>query len=173
MNAMRMDAPGLPQGKSRLAPLPRAAAAILPVLVAAVAGSLATTPEIPGWYAGLIKPGFTPPNWVFGPAWTLLYCLMAYAVWRVLSLPGETPGRGAALKAFWVQLALNGLWSFAFFAAHSPAAGLAVIAALWLAIAATIRLFWPLDRIAGALLLPYIAWVSYASALNLAIWRLN
>jgi tryptophan-rich sensory protein len=157
----------------RLAPLPRAALAVLPVAAAALLGSIATAPNIPTWYEGLEKPGFTPPNWVFGPAWTILYLMMAAAIWRVLSLPAGRPGRSAALAAFFVQLALNATWSWAFFAARSPGAGLLVIAALLVAIVSTIRLFRPLDRPASWLLVPYLAWVAYASALNLAIWRLN
>ena len=150
----------------------RATIAILPILAAAVLGNVATLPNIPTWYAGLAKPGFTPPNGVFGPVWTVLYALMAYAVWRVLSLPA-TPGRGRALVAFFVQLALNAAWSWAFFGAHSPLAGLWVILPLLLMIIETIRRFWPLDRLAAVLLMPYAAWVGFATALNAAIWRLN
>jgi len=150
----------------------RATIAILPILAAAVLGNVATLPNIPTWYAGLAKPGFTPPNGVFGPVWTVLYALMAYAVWRVLSLPA-TRGRGRALVAFFVQLALNAAWSWAFFGAHSPLAGLWVILPLLLMIIETIRRFWPLDRLAAVLLMPYAAWVGFATALNAAIWRLN
>jgi tryptophan-rich sensory protein len=156
-----------------LSPPLRIAVAVLPVVAAAVLGSLATTPNIPTWYAGLAKPAFTPPNWVFGPAWTVLYLAMAYAAWRILSLAPDTPGRGAALGAFFVQLALNAGWSWAFFGANSPLAGLVVILALELAILVTIALFRRLDGIAALLLVPYAAWVAYATALNLAIWRLN
>jgi benzodiazapine receptor len=151
----------------------RALIAVAPVAAAAFLGNLATLPNIPTWYAGLAKPGFTPPNGVFGPVWTVLYALMAYAVWRILSLPAGAPGRGAALAAFFVQLALNAAWSWAFFWLRSPAAGLLVILPLLATIVATIRLFWPLDRLAAALLAPYAAWVAFATALNAAIWRLN
>lgn len=165
-------------GQSTLAdrptpPVQRFLIAVLPVVAVSVAGSLVTTPNIPTWYAGLAKPGFTPPNWLFGPVWTTLYVMMAYAIWRILSLPKDQPGRTAAVAAFFVQLALNSLWSFAFFGARSPVAGLVVIAALIVAILATIRAFWPLDRLAAWLLVPYLAWVSYATALNGAIWHLN
>jgi tryptophan-rich sensory protein len=163
--SMEPDAP--------MPPVRRAMAAVLPVALAALLATLATRPNIPTWYAGLEKPGFTPPNWVFGPVWTILYVLMAAAAWRILSLPRARPGRRAALTAFFVQLALNAAWSFAFFAAHSPGTGLAVIGALMAAILATIRLFWPLDRGAAWLLVPYAAWVAYAAALNASIWRLN
>ena len=166
-------ADGSVQRDEVMPPLLRAMTAILPVVLAGVLGNLATSPNISGWYAGLTKPGFTPPNWVFGPVWSLLYALMAAAVWRILCLPRTRPRHGAALTAFFVQLVLNAAWSFAFFAAHSPLAGLVVIGALLAAILATIRLFWPLDRLAALLLVPYAAWVGYAAMLNLAIWRLN
>lgn len=154
-------------------PLWRFLIAVLPVVAAAVAGSLVTQPNIPNWYAGLEKPWFTPPNWLFAPVWTALYALMAYAIWRILSYPKDMPGRSAAIAVFFLQLVLNALWSFAFFGARSPVAGLIVIASLIVAILATMRSFWPIDRIAALLLLPYLAWVLYAAALNGAIWRLN
>jgi benzodiazapine receptor len=154
-------------------PLPRFLVAVLPVVAVAVSASLITQPNIPTWYAGLQKPGFTPPNWAFPVAWTLLYAMMAYALWRILSLPENRPGRRAAILAFFAQLALNGLWSFAFFGGQSPLAGLVVIAALIVAIVATIRAFWRLDRIAGFLLVPYLVWVAYATLLNGTIWQMN
>lgn len=154
-------------------PLRRFLTAVLPVAAIGVLGTIATAPNIPTWYATLVKPGFTPPNWLFGPVWTLLYAMMAYALWRILALSGDRPGRSAAVAVFFVQLALNGLWSWAFFAAHSPLAGLVVILALIVAIVATIRAFWPLDRVAALLLVPYLAWVAYATALNAAVWQLN
>jgi tryptophan-rich sensory protein len=154
-------------------PLQRFLAAVGPVALVAVSASLVTRPNIPDWYAGLAKPAFTPPNWLFPVAWTLLYAMMALAVWRILALPGNHPGRRAAVAAFFAQLALNGLWSFAFFGARSPLAGLAVIVALIAAILATMRLFGRLDRTAALLLAPYLAWVAYATVLNGAIWRLN
>jgi benzodiazapine receptor len=154
-------------------PLRRFLIAVLPVVAVSVAGGLVTRPSIPTWYATLVKPGFTPPNWLFAPVWTTLYALMAYALWRILSLPKGAPGRNAAITAFFVQLGLNTLWSWTFFGAQSPLVGLMVILALIVAIGATIRAFWPLDRVAAFLLAPYLAWVAYATALNGAIWRLN
>lgn len=154
-------------------PLWRAVLAILPVVAAAALGSIATTPNIPVWYEGLQKPVFTPPNWLFAPVWTVLYLMMAAAIWRVMSVPADFPGRSAAIGAFFVQLALNAGWSWAFFGFHDPAAGLAVIVVLLVMILATIRLFWHLDRVAAWLLVPYAAWVTYALALNFEIWRLN
>lgn len=154
-------------------PLPAALISGLVVVAAATIGNLATMPAIPTWYAGLVKPSFNPPNWLFGPVWGLLYAMMAVAFWRVLRKPPAVEGRSAAIAAFLVQMALNALWSVAFFGAKSPSLGLLVIAALWLAIAATIALFRRVDRAAATLLLPYIAWVSFAALLNGAIWRLN
>ena len=151
----------------------RAALAGLPVIAVAVLGSLATTPNIPGWYAGLAKPPGTPPNWLFAPVWSLLYAAMIVAAWRILSRPSGTPGRWEALAVFFVQLALNGAWSWVFFAGRNPLLGLVVISALLVAIALTIRAFRSLDRLAGWLLVPYFAWVLYATWLNLGIWWLN
>ena len=145
--------------------------AIIPVVAASVIGSLATLPAIPGWYALLAKPSFTPPNWLFGPAWTTLYVMMAYAFFRILRQPASDRTRPVA--AFMIQIALNAAWSLAFFGRHSPLSGLAVMGPLWLAIAVTAVLFWTRDRLAGALLIPYLAWVSFASALNFEVWRLN
>lgn len=153
--------------------LQRLLVTILPVVAVSIAGNLVTVPNIPAWYAGLEKPVFTPPNWLFGPVWTTLYVMMAYALWLILSLPRNTPGRSKAVAAFFAQLALNSLWSFAFFGAHSPLAGLVVIAALIVAILATIVTFSRLDRFAALLLVPYLAWVAYAAALNGAIWQMN
>lgn len=147
--------------------------AILPVVVASLLGSAATVPRIPTWYATLAKPPFNPPNWVFAPVWTVLYAMMAYSVFRILRLADGTPGRGGALAAYHAQLALNLLWSFAFFSMQSPAMGLAVILPLLATILVTIRLFARLDRISARLLWPYAAWVAFATLLNLSIWWLN
>lgn len=135
-------------------------------------GSIFTRPAIDGWYRGLAKPAFTPPEWLFGPVWTALYILMAIALYRIWTTRSR-PGKSAALGLFAVQLALNAAWSGVFFGLKSPAGGLAVIAALWLAISATIVAFRRLSAIAAWLLVPYLLWVSYAAALNFAIWRLN
>ena len=143
--------------------------ALAPVFIAAALGSAVTAPAIKTWYAGLAKPFFTPPNWLFGPAWTTLYILMAYAFWRILVLPTETAGRRRAILAFIVQIALNALWSFAFFGWKSPMAGLVVVLALWLALAVTIARFRPLDRIASWCLAPYLAWRKFPSALTFRV----
>ncbi|HEY3396832.1 MAG TPA: TspO/MBR family protein [Armatimonadota bacterium] len=139
---------------------------------AAWLGARSTIPSIPGWYAGLRQPSFSPPNWVFGPVWTVLYTLMAVAAWLVWQRSGEghvTP----ALALFGLQLALNVVWSLLFFGRHEIGLALADLAALWTAVLMTILLFWPFSPLAGALLLPYLAWVSFAGVLNYALWRLN
>ena len=143
-------------------------------VVAAVGavGSWVTLPQIPGWYAGLAKPWFTPPNAVFGPAWTTLYLMMAVAVWLVGRMPPSS-ARTAAIALFVVQLACNAIWSPAFFGLQAPRLGLAVIAVLLASLAATIAVFWRISRPAALLLVPYLAWVCYATALNGAIVALN
>lgn len=146
---------------------------ILVPLACGFVGSLATRPAIPGWYAGLAKPSFAPPNWLFGPAWTLLYILMGIASFLVWKQGLAAPGVKPALVFYLVQLALNLAWSWLFFALRSPLAGLAEIVVLWCAILVTIVLFFRVSTAAGILMLPYIGWVSFASALNAGIWALN
>lgn len=134
-------------------------------------GSLATQSAIETWYAGIAKPSWTPPNWVFAPVWTTLYIAMGVAVWLVWRK------RGAALRTsmslFFLQLALNLAWSYLFFGMHWPLGGLLDIVALWVAIAMTTRAFRAESVAAAGLMLPYLLWVSYASALNFAIWQMN
>jgi tryptophan-rich sensory protein len=143
------------------------------VLAASAIGSFATVRAIPTWYKSLAKPSFNPPDWLFGPAWTVLYLLMAVAAWLVWKQGIGAPGVKLALAVFLVQLILNCLWSILFFGLRSPLAGLVDIVAMWLAILATIILFFRVSVPAGVLLLPYIAWVSFAALLNAAILRLN
>ena len=157
----------------RNGPWPRLALAILPVAAVSLLGSWATLPSIPTWYAGLEKPPLNPPNGVFGPVWTTLYALMAFAIWRVLSAHPAMPGRGRAVALFFVQLALNGLWSWSFFAAHSPAAGLVNILVLDALVIATILMFSRVDRLAAWCLAPYLAWIGFATYLNAGILVLN
>lgn len=142
-------------------------------LAVGAVGSLATTPKIPTWYAGLAKPSWTPPDAVFPIAWTTLYVLMAVALWRLWQLHGPSPERRRAIGLWFVQLALNALWSPVFFGAEAPRAALAVIGVMWLAIAATLWASARIDRMAAWLLAPYLAWVSFATALNAAIVALN
>ncbi len=134
------------------------------------AGGHITTPNIPTWYAGLQKPSFNPPNSVFMPVWTTLYIVMAVAAWRVWQRAGLN---NRALGLWLIQLALNFAWSFIFFGLHAPLAALAELAALWIAILFTLVLFGRIDRPAGWLMIPYLAWVSFAGVLNFWIWRLN
>jgi translocator protein len=121
------------------------------------------------WYAGLNKPSFNPPDWVFGPVWTLLYVLIAVAGWRVFAVAAGGP----AMAAWIAALALNFLWSPVFFGLRRPAGALAIVIALLAAIVAFIVLAWPVDRAAALLFLPYAAWVAFATTLNAAVVRLN
>ena len=149
------------------------AMAIVAVAAASVVGQLATYPNLAPWYAGLVKPSFNPPNWVFAPVWTTLYVLMAFAVWRILRLPEASAARRLALTLFFAQMALNAAWSWMFFGAHNPMLGAINIVPQFLVIVATVVAFDRLDRIAAWCLVPLVAWVAFASALNIAIWRLN
>ncbi len=153
--------------------LVKLALAVAVVVAVSVLGQLGTMRGLAGWYPALVKPGFTPPNWVFPVAWSALFALMAWAFWRVLRLPAATPGRSTAIALFASQLVLNVAWSWAFFGFRTPIAGLAVILALEIAIIATIRAFLRLDRPAAMMLWPYAGWVAYASVLNAAIVWLN
>lgn len=145
---------------------------IVVCLIVGTLGTRWTAPAIPGWYSRLRKPSFSPPNWVFAPVWTTLYILMAVAAWRVTTSPA-TPDRGWALDLFILQLALNLVWSWIFFGRRALGAALAEVLVLWAAIAATIAVSARVDALAAWLLVPYLAWVSFASLLNAAIWRLN
>ncbi|MFA5112799.1 MAG: TspO/MBR family protein [Candidatus Margulisiibacteriota bacterium] len=140
---------------------------------AAALGSLATAPQIATWYAGINKPFFNPPNWIFGPVWTILYAMMAVAAWLVWEKGQNKKEVRSALLAFLAQLAVNVLWSFLFFVWHSLWGAYLGIIVLWLLILLTIIRFFKLDRTAGWLLVPYILWVSFASFLNLAVAILN
>jgi tryptophan-rich sensory protein len=148
------------------------AASLAICLAAGGVGSFATSAKIPTWYATLAKPALNPPNWIFAPVWTTLYILMAVAAWMVWTRRQQA-GTRAALALFAVQLLLNTLWSFLFFGAENPGLAMVEIIVLWLAISATIRTFREISPTAAWLLAPYLAWVSFASYLNFAIWRLN
>ena len=147
--------------------------AVIAVAAASVVGQLATYPNLAPWYAGLNKPSFNPPNWIFGPVWTALYALMAFAVWRILRLPKASATRRVALGLFFVQLALNAAWSWMFFGAHNLMLGVINIIPQFLVILAAVVAFYRLDKIAAWCLLPLVAWVAFASVLNIAVWRLN
>jgi len=137
-------------------------------------GSLYTVSAIDSWYSALAKPVYNPPNAVFGPVWSTLYVLMAIAAWRAV-VAGRRAGQDVvpALVLFGAQLVLNVAWSAVFFGAEDPGRALVVIALLWVFILATILAFSRIDGPAAVLLLPYLAWVTFASALNAAIFRLN
>lgn len=121
------------------------------------------------WYRELAKPTWTPPGWVFGPVWSILYLMMAASAWLVWRKAGVS----AALGLFLVQLALNALWSYLFFGLHRPDLAFIDILVLWAMIIATIVSFWKTMPLAGGLLVPYLAWVSFASVLNGTIWAMN
>lgn len=138
----------------------------------AALGANVTAPEIPTWYASLAKPSWTPPRIAFPIVWPILYFLMAIAAWRLWQAPPSSL-RTIALILFVAQLALNASWSYVFFGAHNISGGLAVIVLLAITLAATITTSAPVDKLASMLLLPYIAWIAFATALNARIWMLN
>ncbi len=125
------------------------------------------------WYATIQKPSFTPPSWVFGPVWTVLYLLMGVAAWLVWQEGLRFRAVRISLIWFLVQLALNALWSPVFFGLHRIGLALLVLVLLWVAIAVTMHHFFRVSRPAGWLLVPYLLWVSFAAALNISIWALN
>ena len=151
--------------------IPKLIISIIAPLGAGFIGSFFTTPSIGSWYSKLNKPSFNPPNWVFGPVWTILYIMMGisfYLVWTSGKKNIKT-----AIIIFAVQLALNLLWSILFFGMHNPMLAFIEIALLWISILATIILFYRISPLAAYLLIPYLLWVSFASALNFALWRMN
>lgn len=125
-----------------------------------------------GWYAGLHKPSWNPPAWVFGPVWTLLYVMMAVAAWLVWR-EGGWKQQWRALALFILQWLLNAMWTPLFFGMHRPGLAFAELIALWLVLVATLMSFWRVRNLAGVLLMPYLAWASFAAVLNFNIWRLN
>ncbi len=139
--------------------------------LAGVVGSIFTFSAIPTWYATLAKPSFNPPNWLFGPAWTILYILMGIALYLIWT--SATQNKKIAYMAFFVQLILNALWSIIFFGAHNLGLAFGEIVLLWLAIIWTILEFRKISKPAGYLLIPYIFWVTFAAILNFSVWRLN
>jgi translocator protein len=161
---------------SKLAPTPKRLSTVLGLVgwlllcfAAAALGGFFRPGE---WYAQLTKPAWNPPSWIFGPVWTALYAMMAVAAWLVWRAAGFR-AQARPLGLFLLQLTLNAAWSPLFFGLQSPALAFAVIVLLWLAILATLGAFWQVNRISGALLLPYLGWVTFAAALNFTLWRLN
>jgi len=156
--------------------------AIISIVIAQAAGiigSIFTVSSVNGWYTTLVKPVLNPPSWLFGPVWTILYTLMgiaSYLVWS--SYAKATDGQvkeqiKLALIIYGVQLGLNALWSILFFGLKQPGFAFAEIIVLLIFIIMTTILFWRISPLAGALMIPYIAWVSFASYLNFTIWQLN
>ena len=140
--------------------------------VGGISGYL-TASEIPGWYMFLNKPGFNPPNWIFAPVWTTLYILMGISFWLVWKSGTEEAIKNRAMLFFMVQLILNFFWSIIFFNFHQLGFAMAEIVLLWIFILFSIISFYPISKAASYLLIPYICWVSFASILNFAVWRLN
>jgi len=143
------------------------------VLAASYIGSMATIPNIPIWYEALNKPFFNPPNWVFGPVWTVLYLLMIVSCWRVIDRARGTPYAKTVIGIFALQLFFNAFWPIVFFGMHETGLAIPVVFALDLSVYATIAVFLKVDRLAGFALIPYAVWVSFASAINIAVYWLN
>ena len=141
--------------------------------LAAGIGSLFTTSAIDTWYTTLQKPFFNPPNWIFGPVWTLLYFMMGISLYTFWNTKTPTDEKRQGLSFFFVQLALNVLWSILFFGLKSPIGAFIGIIVLWFVIYLTMRKFLEASKLAGWLLIPYLAWVSFATILNLSIVFLN
>jgi tryptophan-rich sensory protein len=142
---------------------------LLVCFAAAAMGALFMPGE---WYIALKKPAFNPPSWIFAPVWSALYLMMAVAAWLVWQR-GGLAAQLRPLGLFLAQLVLNAAWTALFFGLHRPGVAFAEILLLWLVIALTIAAFWRVHRVAAGLLVPYLAWVSFASVLNGALWRLN
>lgn len=135
-------------------------------------GGWATASSVSTWYPTLAKPAWNPPNWIFGPVWTLLYLLMALAAWRIWQ-HREHPERRRALAWFWGQLVLNLAWSFLFFGLRSPGLAAIEVVGLLAVLLATLRQFWRIDRLAAVLWVPYVGWVGFAAGLTVTVWWLD
>lgn len=146
--------------------------AILISQLAGIIGSLFTITSTNSWYTTIIKPSFNPPNWIFGPVWTLLYLLMGTSLYLILTTK-KSKNRKIGLYLFFTQLVLNTLWSILFFGLHSPLAAFIEIILLWISILLTIKYFYKVNKKASYLLIPYILWVTFAAILNLSIVIIN
>ena len=151
---------------------PALALFLLATFAAAALGSAATFPSVNTWYLTLVKPSWTPPGWLFGPVWTILYVAMSIAGWRAWR-KSDGPSRRGVLIVYATQLTLNALWSVLFFGLRRPGLALVDILLLWTVLILALVRYGRADRLAGFLWAPYVAWVSFASALNAAIWWLN
>jgi benzodiazapine receptor len=141
--------------------------------LAGLIGAIFNGTAVKTWYAYINKPGFTPPNWIFGPVWITLYLLMGISLFLVWNADIDTKAKQTALVLFFIQLILNTLWSYFFFYLQSPLYGLIEIVILSIFIILTILRFFPIRPLAGFLLVPYALWVGFAAALNYSIWHLN
>lgn len=142
-------------------------------LLVGILGGLFTYPSIPTWYATLNKPFFTPPNWVFGPVWTTLYILMGIAIYLIWTEKKKANEKKEAINYFFAQLLCNFLWSVSFFSLQNPLMAVVIIFLLLGSLGMTIKMFYPINKNAAYLLVPYILWVSFASLLNIAVALLN
>ena len=152
----------------------RIAVVLMTCLVVGYLSGMVTRDSITTWYPTLVKPSFNPPNWIFAPVWTILYIMMGVAggmVWNRIEQDAENVKK--AFMFFIIQLALNAIWSLLFFYLHNPFLSLIEIVLLWLLIFETYTQFKKIDKVAGMLLIPYLAWVSFAMVLNGSIWWLN
>lgn len=145
---------------------------ILACLLVEIIGGFWTKETVATWYPTLAKPSWTPPDWIFGPVWSCLYIMIGVSGWLIYRA-GHSHNRSVALIFYGGQLALNFIWSFLFFSLRSPALGLIDIVLLCLSIILTIIKAWPVTRLGSLLLIPYLAWVLYATTLNMGIWLLN
>ncbi|MBU2579827.1 tryptophan-rich sensory protein [Patescibacteria group bacterium] len=141
--------------------------------LAGIVGSLFTTSAIPTWYATLQRPSFSPPNWIFGPAWITLYILMGISVYLIWQKVEKNKTARGAIRLFWIHLFFNAIWSIIFFGLQNPGLAFVNIIIIWLLIIALMIKFWKINRWATYLLIPYLLWVSFASLLNYFIWYLN
>ena len=146
--------------------------AIAICFLAAAIGGFATSSSVNDWYADITKPSWNPPDWIFGPVWTVLYLMMGVSAWLVWKKSGFKDS-GYALAVFAIQLALNTTWSVIFFGLRQPGWALVEIIVLWLSIAITIAMFHRHSKLAAGLLVPYLLWVTFAAGLNYSIWSLN
>ncbi len=160
-------------GLGRIGIYARLILAIAICQMAGIAGSIFTAPAIPTWYANLRKPDISPPNWLFAPAWTILYLLMGISLFLIWNAGLDKAAIRRPMVLFGIQLVMNAIWSYLFFGLRSPSLGLIWIAALWVSIALTIASFLRISRAAASLLIPYLLWVTFAGYLNYQILVLN
>lgn len=158
---------------SKIKELPKLVVSILIPLFVGYLGAVTTIASIPTWYATIAKPSWAPPNWIFGPVWTILYVLMGIALYLVWSKGLHRKDVQFAIIIFAVQLLLNLSWSVVFFGYHALFASFSLVLILWLAILANLIAFYVISKTAGLLMVPYILWVSIASYLNYSIYLLN